>query len=95
MFIHVVFYRVEAPEVNVPEMKKRLLALPEKIDVIKKMRFGKDELKSPRSVDACLYVEFDSKEDYLKYKDNPDHLKVAAFIGSIKKESYSADFTEK
>ena len=92
MFIHVVFYRVEDPDKNVPEMKKRLLSLPAKIGVIKKMRFGRDEIKSPRSVDACLYVEFDSKADYLTYKDHPDHLAVAAFIGSIKKESYSADY---
>jgi hypothetical protein len=94
MFIHVVMYRVKDPEVNVPKMKELLCALPAKIDLIKKLRFGKDEIGSARSVDACLYTEFESKEDMLAYRDHPEHVKVADFIATIKLESYSADFAE-
>ena len=94
MFTHIVFYRVENPEENLPKMKELLCSLPAKIDVIRSLKFGIDELKTPRSVDGCLYVEFNSEADYHYYKDHPEHLKVAEFIGKIKKEAYSADFNE-
>ncbi|MDD2371246.1 MAG: Dabb family protein [Firmicutes bacterium] len=93
MFHHIIFYRVkENKKENMQELKKRLLAMPGEISVIKKITVGFNVIHSKRSVDVCLHVVFEKMDDLQIYLDHPFHVKVAEYIGTIKDESYSADF---
>lgn len=93
MFHHIIFYRVkENKEENIQKLKERLLAMPKEISVIKKISVGVNIVHSQRSVDVCLHVEFDNMDDLKTYLEHPFHVKVAEYIGTIKDESYSADF---
>ena len=57
-----------------------LLEIPE----IKSMRVERDILRSERSFDMIYITEFESLEALEAYRVNPEHVKVAKFIGAVR-----------
>lgn len=53
-----------------------LLALRHEIKLIRDMRLGDDLAVRPDNFDFAVSVDFDTRDDYLAYRDHPAHLRV-------------------
>lgn len=53
-----------------------LLGLRQEIDLIRDIRLGEDLRIRPDNFDFAVSVDFDSRDDYLTYRDHPAHLRV-------------------
>lgn len=62
------------------EMKRAvaasLLGLRAEIELIRDMRLGDDLGVRPDNFDFAVSVDFDTRDDYLAYRDHPAHLRV-------------------
>ncbi|MEG1719248.1 MAG: Dabb family protein [Clostridia bacterium] len=95
MFNHIIFLNFNEPTIeNAQKVKERFLEMPLIIDEIKGINVGVNEIPSERSCDLVLSLKFDNKEDMLLYQQNPFHLSICDFINTIKKSSYSVDYTD-
>ncbi|MDL2289424.1 Dabb family protein [Clostridia bacterium OttesenSCG-928-F22] len=93
MIKHIVLYKFkkEYPDAA-QQAAEKLMALPEKIDVIRSFEVGKDVLHEERSYDFALIGVFDSLEAMETYKKHPEHLKVREFMKEVREASVSVDF---
>jgi hypothetical protein len=82
MFRHVVMFRwVDGvDEAHVAEVARRLDELPTSIPVIRSYRHGVDALVNEGNFDYVVVADFDSADDYVTYRDHPEH---AAFIAEL------------
>lgn len=55
-----------------------LSTLPAAIKEIRSYAFGRDAGVNPGNYGLCVVGEFDSRDDYLVYRDNPAHTSVIA-----------------
>ena len=92
MVRHIVFFRFENPEENIPIVRESLYALKDKIPEIVHMQIGADFLHSGRSYDMALLVDFNSREDLEIYDKNPDHAKARVYIHAHRLDSKTVDF---
>lgn len=70
---------------NAVVAKDMLLELPKKLEFIRRMEVGINEPDTDETnFTLCLTCDFDSIEDLGRYAVHPEHLKVAAFIGTVK-----------
>lgn len=53
-----------------------LLGLRHEIKLIRDMRLGDDLGVRPDNFDFAVSVDFDTRDDYLAYRDHPAHLRV-------------------
>ncbi|MBR2968071.1 MAG: Dabb family protein [Clostridia bacterium] len=91
MVKHVVMYRLKDKS-NADEMIARFNSMRGKIDVLRSLCAGKDEIKSARAYDVALICEFDSMEDLEIYASHPVHLPVKEYVHSVIEEAHSVDF---
>lgn len=77
---------------NLQEMKKQLLSLKDKIDIIRSIEVGIDINRSDVAYDIALVTTFDSKEDLQTYQKHPDHVKVAEFVGQVRDKRAVVDY---
>lgn len=91
MVKHVVMYRLKDKS-NADEMVARFNSMRGKIDVLRSLSAGKDEIKSARAYDVALICEFDSLEDLEIYASHPVHLPVKEYVHSVIEEAHSVDF---
>jgi hypothetical protein len=78
MIRHVVLFRFR-PEVTpsqVADVRTGLGELPGRIPEIRAYHFGGDAGVNPGNFDMAVTGDFDSVEDYLTYRDHPDHQRV-------------------
>ena len=54
------------------------------IPEIKSMHVERDVIRSERSFDMIYITEFESLEALESYRVNPEHVKVAKFIGAVR-----------
>jgi hypothetical protein len=93
MFRHVVCFRLRPEEKEkAAEARERLMSLTA-IPEVKNIEVGLDGLKSPRSYDMVLIVDFDSTDDYRVYDAHALHQPVRQFIHSIMETSVAVDYT--
>lgn len=93
MFRHIVLYKLKDRS---EESKKKLhdlfLTMDGKIPYIREMNVGCDVLKLDRSFDVSLSILFDSKEDFLAYKEYPYHKnEVVPYVHSVVEQAVSVD----
>lgn len=91
MIKHVVFFKFESKE-EVKEVKKRLLDMDGKIDVLKYIEVGENFLESERNYDLCLITHFETIEDLKIYADHPVHVPVKEYIGTVAKSAVAVDY---
>ncbi|WP_455715920.1 Dabb family protein [Anaerosporobacter sp.] len=73
--------------------KDQLLELKEKLDFIRHMEVGiNDSDADDTNYTLCLTCDFDSFDDLNRYAVHPEHLKVAAFIGTVKVSRACVDY---
>jgi len=93
MFRHVVCFKLRAEEKGrAGEAREKLLSL-KAIPEVKNIEVGLDSLKSPRSYDIILIVDFDSMDDYRVYDTHELHQPVRKFMHSIVEMSVAVDYT--
>lgn len=75
---HVVMFRWsdEAPDGHVDAVGEALGRLPALIPEIRDYRFGPDIGVNEGNFDYVVTADFDSVEDYVTYRDHPDHREV-------------------
>jgi hypothetical protein len=79
---HVVMFRWadDVDETHVDSVSAGLDGLPGAIDVIRTFRHGRDVGINPGNFDYVVVADFDSTDDYVAYRDHPDHR---AFIDAL------------
>ncbi len=94
MVKHIVFFKLNENSQKTRELvKNRLLALKEKIDVLKDIEVGLNFADEERSYDIALITVFETKEDLKIYANHPEHLEVVKFIKKVTISSKVVDFT--
>lgn len=95
MLKHIVMWRLkeENKEANKIEMKSQLMALKDKVEVLKSIsvEFNHKDATSA-NFDVMLYTEFVNFEDLAIYANHPEHLKVVDFIKSVVTERVAIDY---
>ncbi|HSQ33927.1 MAG TPA: Dabb family protein [Peptostreptococcaceae bacterium] len=91
MIKHIVFFKFDNNE-DAKEVKKRLLDMDGKIDVLKYIEVGENFFESERNYDLCLITHFNNKEDLNIYADHPVHVLVKQYIGTVAKSSAVVDY---
>jgi hypothetical protein len=84
MFRHVVMMRFtpESTPAQVAAMQARLVQLPGMIPEIRSYVIGEDARVNDGNYDFVIVADFDDVNDYLVYRDHPDHQ--AAITESIR-----------
>ena len=78
---------------NVAITKAMLEALPQKIDWIRASTVAVNAPDADgKNYDLILISDFDSMEDYLRYKVHPDHVAVGTFMRPVRTSRASVDF---
>lgn len=92
MFRHVVNFKVKDDKKGlIPEAKKRILAL-KAIPQVKNIEVGIDEIKSKRSFDFSIIVDFENREDYNIYDKHELHLPVKEFVFPMLEDAAAVDY---
>lgn len=99
MLKHIVMWKFKDGEGNTKEQnvdiaKKGLEALPPCVPHIKNLTFLKNEVECERNFDALLVVETENEEELQKYKNHPEHKKVAEFIHKVTENRGAVDIWE-
>jgi quinol monooxygenase YgiN len=94
MIKHVVFMKFKPgiTDEQIEELRKGLSALPRKIPEIKEYAFGKDVLRSDRSMDYALVSAFTDPEALKRYSEHPDHQAVVSLVRSLSEKTLTVDF---
>lgn len=71
--------------------KAAIEALPEKIDVIRKVFVGLN-VNEAEAWDICLESEFDTLDDVKLYAAHPDHVSVAGILKDAKQDRACVDY---
>lgn len=81
MLQHYVFikYQDHTPADHIDAFVEKMQALKKRIDDIKTLHIGRDELKETRSWDLILDMQFASIEDLRRYQVHPEHQAIMAF----------------
>ncbi len=72
--------------------KELLEGLNGKIPGLLRLEVGIDFAHTDSSADLVLYSEFDSKESLERYRNHPEHLRVAEFVSRIHSERQTVDY---
>ena len=80
MFRHVVMMRFtpDSTPAQVATMQERLLQLPARIPEIKSYVLGDDARVNAGNYDFVIVADLADVDDYLVYRDHPDHQAVIA-----------------
>jgi len=86
MFNHIVLFKLKdfqndqlKSEIR-DQIKNGLLALKEKIKELKYLEVGNNFELNASSFDIGLVTRFDSQEDFIMYRDHPEHQKVVGLV---------------
>ena len=73
-------------------MKKRLEALPSRIEVIRSLEVGINLVEQARAFDIVLVSTFDSLDDLEKYRVHPAHQEFVNYVAQIREKVASVDY---
>lgn len=77
---------------NARLIKQQLEKLPIVIPQILGYEIGLNSLDDPRSYDMVLIASFKSREQFLLYRNNPEHAKVLEFIMKRAEDAKVVDY---
>lgn len=86
MLKHIVIFKLKefaegnSKSENARLIKQQLEKLPNVIPQIFRYEVGINSLDDPRSYDIALIALFKSMDDFLIYRNNPEHTKALEFI---------------
>ena len=97
MVKHIVLFKLkeEAPDekklLAMQQFKQAIEALPEKIDVIRRIEVGLN-INPGETWSIALYSEFDSLEDVKAYAVHPDHVAAGKLLAEVKESRACVDY---
>lgn len=91
MVKHIVMYKLRN-KADADEMIRRFLSMRGKIEVLKSLYAGKNEVESARAYDVALVCEFDSLGCLDIYASHPVHVPVKEYVHSVIEKAHSVDF---
>lgn len=97
MIAHVVMWRIVATAdkskaENAQLVRQYLSSLPDIIPEIKGYEIGVSESDAGPAFDIVLISRFFSWDDLQKYRQHPEHKRVAEFIAAVRSESAVVDY---
>ncbi|MCK4739374.1 MAG: Dabb family protein [Deltaproteobacteria bacterium] len=94
MIRHIVFFKFKdnATEADQQGLIDDLLALKDKIPLIKELEVGTDVAKKPNSFDLALNSVFNTLAEVGEYAVHPEHVLVVEKVNALCKERASVDF---
>ncbi|GGJ13573.1 stress responsive protein [Alicyclobacillus cellulosilyticus] len=93
MVTHVVLMRFRNRDLDVArEVRRRLLAMQEKIPVLRALEVGIDVIRSDRAYDLALIARFDTIDDLHAYAEHPAHMEVLSYIRQVQDHIVSVDY---
>ena len=82
-------------DAHVEATRRALSALPGLIPQIVTYSYGADLGTAPNTLDFAVTAQFASIEDYVAYRDHPDHQAfVATFVAPFVDGRFAVQFTE-
>ncbi len=94
MFIHTVLWNLQEGK-TIEDYKKiegLLLELKGLIAELKEAKVGYSEVTPNENTrQICLVTYFDNEDDYIVYRDHPEHVRVKEEIGKVFKDRVVAD----
>jgi hypothetical protein len=91
MLTHIVFMKFPNLDVS-NEVKRKLMAMEDKIPTLRSIEVGIDITRSKRSWDLVLLTRFDDQAGLDAYAIHPVHLDVLAFIRANVLEVAAIDY---
>ena len=97
MIRHVVMWKIKETALGktkreiMSQIKELLLALKDKIPVVRDIEVGESKTQGDMHYDMALIVTVDDLSDLPKYTNHPEHLKVLEFISQVREERVTAD----
>ena len=94
MVTHIVMFKFkpDCSPATVQDLRARLLALKDKIALIRKWEVGINIGASSRPYDLVVYSTFDTMEDVAAFRVNPDHVEVATYVRQFVEVSGTVDY---
>jgi len=98
MIHHIVMWKLIDPQNGASkwdlaaEMKNRLMALKNEIEVIDYMEVGINEIHFDKNHDIVLVSRFKNYDDLALYASHPAHLKVVDFVKPITHSRAAVDY---
>ncbi len=93
MITHVVLFRLkDRSKKNIERTRDMLMALKDRIPVLRSFEVGTDIIRSERSYDLALIARFDSLDGLEAYRIHPDHVNVVDYIAQVKESSIAVDY---
>lgn len=94
MIKHVVFmkFKPDVGEEQIERLRNSLSALPVKIPEIQEYSFGKDVIRSERSLDFALVSSFTDLEALKRYSEHPDHQSVVLLVRKLTERTLTVDY---
>ncbi|NQX28799.1 Dabb family protein [Microbacteriaceae bacterium VKM Ac-2854] len=94
---HIVAWRLNATDPDTKreharQIAERLLALKGVVPEIEAIEVGGNIADPERNWDVALVSQYADLEALARYQVHPEHLKVAAFVGTLVSERASVDF---
>lgn len=94
MITHVVLFKFneEHKAENLQKARALLLDMLGKVETLRSIEVGLNELPSERAMDLCLTTRFDDWAGLHAYADHPVHVAVKAFLRTVMQASYVVDY---
>jgi hypothetical protein len=98
MIKHIVFWRLNESAygnnklTNAHILKRKLLAMKDKVDGLLKVEVGFDFSNEKDSCDVVLYSEFENKEALHRYQIHPDHEEIKKWLSEVRYERRVVDY---
>lgn len=94
MIKHLVFMKFKpgVTDEQIEKLRNTLSALPGKIPEIREYSFGKDVMRSERSLDFALVSAFTDLESLKRYSEHPDHQSVLALVRGLTEKTLTVDY---
>lgn len=97
MINHIVLFKLKPYSPNeksqvLAELKTSLLALKDKISVVKYLEVGENYELDSKSYDLALISHFETIQDLDVYRVHPEHMKVVKLVGEVTVARAAVDF---
>ena len=96
MITHVVLmkFKAENKQANLVRARELLLAMMGKVECLRAIEVGLNELPSERACDLSLITRFDDMASLHVYADHPVHVAVKDFLRTVLEASYVVDSSD-
>jgi hypothetical protein len=98
MVKHVVMWKLKAfaegndKETNLVLLKEKIESLREVIPEIQHLEVGINFQPSDQAFDVVLVSEFENREALERYRNHPEHVKVAEFVAKVRSDRNEVDY---